>query len=239
MNNENKDINKASATVQEYLTDLDVDIVGIVSLEDIKGSKLEEQALKLLPETSSIIVLGMELFPEILNLTRPERITGAASSNTIMQSQSNYISGKLTWVANDIARVAKKAGLKALPIPAAGYPYDARFLEADISFKDAAIAAGFGQLGYNGLVLTEQFGPRVNLTVCLTEARLKPGAKASERYCRDCNICIAKCPAKALDYPGKDDVYKINKYACSTYMTEAGGCWECVKQCPVARDEFT
>ena len=181
----------------------------------------------------------MEILSEILNLTRPERITGAASSNTIMEGQSNYVRGKLTWVANDIARVSKKAGLKALPIPASGYPYDARFLESDISLKDAAIAAGFGQMGYNGLVLTEQFGPRVYLTVCLTEARLKSGDKASERYCRDCNICIAKCPAKALDYPGKDDVYKINKYACSTYLNESVGCWECVKQCPVASEEFT
>lgn len=237
MIDENRVINRASAVVQEYLNEVDVDIMGIVSIDDIKGSKLAGQTLKLLPETNSIIVLGMEVFPEILDLTHPERVTGAASTNTIMQNQSSYIGGKLTWVANDIARVSKKAGLKALPIPAAGYPYDARFLEANISFKDAAIAAGLGQLGYNGLVLTEEFGPRVHLTVCLTEAKLKSGIKAAERYCRDCNICIVKCPPKALDYPGKGEVYKINKFACSTYLTEAGGCWECVKQCPVARDE--
>jgi epoxyqueuosine reductase QueG len=239
MTDENKDINKASAGVQEYLTGLDVDIVGIVRIEDIRGSRLEEQALKLLPDTNSIIVLGMELFTEILDLTRPERITGAASANTIMQGQSSYIHGKLTWVANDIARVSRRAGLKALPVPAADYPYDARFLEADISFKDAAIAAGLGQLGYNGLVLVEQFGPRISLSVCLTEAVLDSWGKASERYCRDCNICIAKCPANALDYPAKGEDYSINKYACSTYLTESGGCWECVKQCPVARDDFT
>ena len=239
MTGEDKDISKASARVQEYLTGLDVDMVGIVSIDNIRESRLEEQVLRLLPETNSIIVLGMELFTEILDLTRPERITGAASSNTIMQAQSGYIHGKLTWVANDIARVSRRAGLKALPIPAAGYPYDARFLEADISFKDAAIAAGFGQLGYNGLVLTEQFGPRISLSACLTEAKLESWAEASEIFCRDCNICIAKCPAKALDYPKKGEIYRINKYACSTYLTEAGGCWECMKQCPVAREEFT
>ena len=232
----NIDISKASTSLQEYLTELDVDIVGVVQIGNIKGNKLEEQAINLLPETNSIIVLGMEMFPEVLDLTSPERIVGAASRNTIMQAQSSYIHGKLTWVANDIARVSKKAGLKALPIPAAGYPYDARFLEADISFKHAAIAAGLGQLGYNGLVLTEQFGPRVSLSACLTEAKLKSWAKASERYCRDCNICIVKCPAKALDYPKKGKEYEINKYACSTYLTEAGGCWECIKQCPVARE---
>ncbi len=236
---EERDMIKASAKVQEYLLGLDVDLVGIVRIDDIRGTRLEEQAFKLLPETNSIIVLGMELFPEILNLTNPERVTGAASSNTIMQSQSDYINGKLTWVANDIARVSKRAGLKTLPVPAAGYPYDARFLEADISFKDAAIAAGLGQLGYNGLVLTEQFGPRMSFTVCLTEAKLKSAAKATERFCNKCNICIAKCPAKALDYPENGETYRMNKYACSTYLVESGGCWECVKRCPVARGEFT
>ena len=59
-------------------------------------------------------------------------------------------------------------------------------------------------------------------------------ATSSEQYCCSCNICIAKCPSKALDYPDKDEPYKMNKYACSAYLEASGGCWECVKQCPVA-----
>jgi epoxyqueuosine reductase QueG len=232
------DISKASAEVQKAIDEADVDIIGIAGMENIKGTKLEEQVKKLLPETNSIIVLGMEIFPEILNLTSPERVTGAASRNDIMKSQTAYINGKLTWAANDIARASKKAGLKALPIPTEGYPYDARFLNADISFKHAAEAAGLGQIGYNSLIVTSNYGPRVKLTICLTEAKLKPTAKGSERLCRDCNVCIAKCPSKALDYPEKGETYRINKYACSTYLTEAGGCWECVKHCPVASAQY-
>jgi epoxyqueuosine reductase QueG len=232
------DITKASAEVQKVLADVDVDIIGIASMKDVKGTKLEEQVRKLLPETNSIIVLGMEVFPEILDLTSPERRTGAASPNDIMKGQTDYINGKLTWTANDIARASKKAGLKALPIPAGDYPYDARFLNADISFPLAAEAAGLGQIGYNGLIVTGKYGPRIRLTICLTEAKLEPTARGSERFCRSCNVCIAKCPSKALDYPEKDEPYRINKYACSTYLTEAGGCWECVKQCPVASPQY-
>ena len=238
MAKEHIDITRASAEVQKAVEEADVDIYGIASVENVKGTKLEEQVKKLLPETNSIIVLGMEVFPEILNLTNPERVTGAASRNDIMRSQAQYINGKLTWAANDIARASKKAGLKALPIPTEGYPYDARFLNADISFKHAAEAAGLGQIGYNSLIITSKYGPRIKLTVCLTEAKLEPTAKASEMFCRNCNVCIAKCPSKALDYPEKDEAYSINKYACSTYLTESGGCWECVKHCPVASPQY-
>ena len=232
------DISKASAEVQKAVDEADVDLIGIAGMENIKGTKLEEQVKKLLPETNSIVVLGMEIFPEILNLTSPERVTGAASRNDIMKSQTDYINGKLTWAANDIARASKKAGLKALPIPTEGYPYDARFLNADISFKDAADAAGLGKIGYNGLIVTGKYGPRVKFTACLTEARLEPTAKVSEMFCRSCNVCIAKCPSEALDYPENGEAYRINRYACSTYLNEAGGCWECVKQCPVASPEY-
>jgi epoxyqueuosine reductase QueG len=238
MAKKNIDITKASAEVKKILADLDVDIIGIASMENLKGTRLEEQVKKLLPETNSVIVLAMEILPEILNLTSPERIKGAASTNDIMEGQAEYINGKLTWAANDIARASKKAGLKALPIPAGNYPYDARFLNADISFPLAAEAAGLGQIGFNGLVVTGKYGPRIRLTICLTEAKLEPTAKGSERFCRSCNVCIAKCPSKALDYPEQGEVYRINKYACSTYLTEAGGCWECVKQCPVASPQY-
>jgi epoxyqueuosine reductase QueG len=232
------DVTKASAEVQKAIADADMDIIGIADMENLKGTRLEEQVKKLLPETNTVIVLGMEVFPEILNLTSPERTTGAASGNDIMESQTNYINGRLTWAANDIARASKKAGLKALPVPTEGYPYDARFFNRDISFKDAAEAAGLGQTGFNGLVVTSKYGPRVKFTVCLTEAKLKPTAGGSDRFCRSCNVCIAKCPVKALDYPEEGEIFRINRYACSTYLAESGGCWECVKQCPVASPQY-
>ena len=234
MTAEKADIIKASIKVQEVLAELDVDMMGITSMENIKGTRLEEQVKKLLPKANSIVVIGMEVYEEMLNLTSPERVTGAASFNDMMKSQSEYINGKLTEAANDIARASHNAGLKALPIPADGYPYDARFLDTGISFKDAAEATGLGKTGYNALLVTGKYGPRVMLAVCLTEAKLKPTAKASEMFCRNCNVCIAKCPPKALDYPDKNEPYKINEFVCATYLAESGGCWECVKQCPVA-----
>ena len=44
----------------DFISKLDVDAVGIVSLAEWKGTKLEETALRLLPQAHSVVVLAME-----------------------------------------------------------------------------------------------------------------------------------------------------------------------------------
>jgi len=233
-----KGISKANAEVQDTLSKLDVDMVGVARLKDLKETKLEEAALKLLPSARSIVVVGMEVYPEFLDLISPERVMGTANLNDMYNRHVEYLRGRLTRAVYDIARVSRKAGLKALPLPAQGPAVDGRFLEAVISYKHAAEAAGLGRIGMSSLLVTQEFGPRVNFAVCLTEASLKSTADESLKTCRYCNVCIAKCPAHALDWPKNDEPYVINKFACRTYIDAAGGCSECMRQCPVASPRY-
>jgi hypothetical protein len=62
---------RANAEVQDTLSKLDVDMVGVARLKDLKDTKLEESALKLLPSARSIVVVGMEVYPEFLDLISP------------------------------------------------------------------------------------------------------------------------------------------------------------------------
>jgi ferredoxin len=62
------------------------------------------------------------------------------------------------------------------------------------------VAAGLGELGWSGTVLTPEFGPRQRFTVIITEApleesRLYEGAA----LCSRCMNCVAKCPVGAID----------------------------------------
>ncbi len=230
---------KASAGVQELLAKLDVDMVGVTRLNDLQGTKLKEQALRLLPSARSIVVLGAEVYPEFLALTTPETVTGAANPNDLYIRHVEYLAGGLNRAAYEIAGVSRQAGLKALPLPSRNVPTDRRTLESIISYKHAAEVAGLGTIGMSSLLVTHKFGPRVRLTVCLTEATLKSTANESSPVCRDCNICISKCPAHALDWPKEGEPYAINKFACREYLEAAGGCSECVKQCPVASLKYT
>jgi epoxyqueuosine reductase len=229
---------KISTGVQECLPRLEVDLVGVARLDELDGNRLAEQATRLLPSTRSIVVLGMEIWPEFLDMTSPERTAGSANLNDLYNRHIDYLRGRLVRASYDVARASHRAGLKALPLPAQGPSVDGRFLEAVISYKHAGEAAGLGRIGMNSLLVTADRGPRVNLTVCLTEAVLESTADPGFRTCLFCNVCIAKCPAHALSRPKDGETYAINKFACRNYLEAAGGCSECVRQCPVANPRY-
>ncbi len=228
-----------TATANDILWDLipklDVNKVGIVRLSEWKGTKLEESALNLLPQAHSVVILAMEVYPEILDLVSVGRTTGAASLNDLLDSNAEFLSGRLTRAAYDIARAFHSIGLKALPLPARGCPMDARFLEAVFSYKHAGQAAGLGKLGWHSLLITPDFGSRVRLSCCLTEATLEPTNTNMTIECDSCGICLKNCPAGALAEPKPGEQYAINKFACSSFRNASGGCAECMRVCPVGR----
>jgi len=90
-------------------------------------------------------------------------------------------------------------GFHATPMPAAA-PYDAKEMMGLLSNRHAAVAAGFGEFGWNGLLLTPEYGPRVRVVTVLTEAEVEPrplysGPKLC--YRTKCSVCIKVCPMNA------------------------------------------
>jgi epoxyqueuosine reductase QueG len=228
---ENTDI----ISLDELKLGLDADMVGVAALSDWKGTRLEETALQLLPGAKSVLVLAMAVYPEVLDLSTPERITGAASLYDLLARHMDYVNGRVTKSTYDIAKAFHRQGLKALPLPASGCPYDIRFLEAVFSYRHAGQAAGLGKIGWHSLLITPELGPRARLACCLTEAELEPTKGQFSTECESCGICLEICPAKAISEPKAGEPYVINKYACCSYYGAAGGCAECMKACPRGR----
>lgn len=218
--------------LRELIPSLDVDSVGIVSLAEWEGTKLGQTALALLPEARSVVVFAMEIYPEILNHTRPRRTMGQASLNELLDRNADFLNGRLTKAAYDVAKACHSKGLKTLPLPAAGCPLDARFLEAVFSYKHAGQAAGLGYIGRSSLLITTDFGPRARLSCCLTEALLEPTKADIVSVCQHCKVCISKCPAGAINMSEGKEAYSINKFACSAFRNASGGCSECMRLCP-------
>jgi epoxyqueuosine reductase QueG len=229
-----------SRGIQDCVASLEVNLKGVARLEDIEGTTLAQAALALLPSCASIVVFGAEVYPEFLDLTKPERIAGAARMNDLLERHVDYLRGRLTRASYAVARAARAAGFKALPLPGGGPSVDSRFLTAVIPYKAAAEAAGLGEIGMSGLLVTREYGPRVQLAVCLTEAALISTARDDARGCRYCNVCVFRCPAGAIGYPdrSKDERCAVNRFACAQYVTSAGGCSECLRVCPVASPKY-
>lgn len=232
-------VRKAGAlkkTGQNVLAGLDADIIGVATFPQWKDSKLEKTALALLPETRSIVVVGLEIHREILDLSSPSRIQGAASTTDLLKTDSEHLSGRLTQTAYDISRAVHNLGFKALPLPARNCPTDSRYFEAILSYKHAGQAAGLGKLGWHSLLINSEFGPRLRLGVCLTEAELEPTTVSNVKFnCENCQKCIEICPAQAISKPAPGELYSINKFACSAYLEASGGCSQCMRVCPLAK----
>jgi reductive dehalogenase len=66
-----------------------------------------------------------------------------------------------------------------------------------------AMAAGLGELGRNGLLISEKYGPRVRLCKVFTNLPLEHDAYRPfgvQKFCRTCKKCAKKCPAQAISY---------------------------------------
>lgn len=210
----------------------DADIFGIASVAAAKGTPLYDGAVSLLPGARSIVVLGNEIFPEVVGLVSTERQVGEASPGDLYGPHVEYISGCLAGAMYDIAKVYRKAGYRVLPLPARGTPTDTRFLQGILSFKHTAEFAGLGRIGHNTLLVTPQFGPRVRLACLLTDADIPPTARSQSDPCESCSEpCVTNCPAGALSSPSAGQRYSINKFACSAFYSSVGCCTACMNNC--------
>jgi epoxyqueuosine reductase QueG len=62
----------------------------------------------------------------------------------------------------------------------------------------AAYAAGLGEIGYSGMLLTPEFGPRQMFAAVITDADLQPDPLFQGRLCDRCKACVRECPGCAL-----------------------------------------
>ena len=105
-----------------------------------------------------------------------------------------------------------------------------------------AVAAGLGQMGANGQLLTPMSGSRIRLCAFSTDAPLshdKPVDYGINKLCEKCQVCVRRCPGKALP---KVKVwwrgalkYKTIADRCLPMLGQYSGCSICIKVCPVQR----
>ena len=110
-----------------------------------------------------------------------------------------------------------------------------------------ALLAGLGELGRNGLVITEKFGARMHPNVILTDLPLvpdKPIDLGVSDFCAICNKCAISCPTNSITHEGKVahngiEKYKINWktcYALRAFWTDLWQmCLTCVASCPYTK----
>lgn len=144
------------------------------------------------------------------------------------------------WVSYQLANYLEDRGYEAV------VPHglkDEKEKIASLSFKLAAYEAGIGVFGRPSIIITPEYGPRVNLGVVLTNASLKPDKPMKDfNPCQKCDTCIRLCPINAIDRklpPPKgfdrsqcvQFVYKVREKTNRRTML----CGYCYNYCPVGK----
>lgn len=112
--------------------------------------------------------------------------------------------------------------------------------------KTAAVLAGLGWIGKNGLFISKVYGPRIRLGTILTNMKLCSENKPSDQECGNCRACVENCPAMALTGNSwtqgakRSDI--VDAKACSDYMNHnfkhigrGSVCGICIRVCPKAK----
>jgi len=73
-----------------------------------------------------------------------------------------------------------------------------------IDINDAAVRAGLGEIGYCGIFLTPEFGPRQRFQIILTDAEIEPDPIRKENICDLCKECVKICPLGAIGKKEKE-----------------------------------
>ncbi|MBI4524899.1 MAG: hypothetical protein HY695_13940 [Deltaproteobacteria bacterium] len=106
-----------------------------------------------------------------------------------------------------------------------------------------AVNAGLGELGRHGLLINEEYGSRLHLSVVTTDLPLaidKPVDIGVEDVCKYCMKCARTCPSHSIPFGSKEvyngvEKYRINQDTCYKYRLASRGQWSvcviCVSSC--------
>ena len=148
---------------------------------------------------------------------------------------------------NRINQLADKYGIKSFVPPTS--QMDETELKAPFSFKYAAVQAGLGWIGKNGVLITREFGPRVRLGAILMDYPLDCGNPVKKSFCGNCNACVEACPWKLITginwtvSTKRDDLldYQVCNKKRSEYLKICGRkheCGYCILACPRGTREY-
>jgi reductive dehalogenase len=111
-----------------------------------------------------------------------------------------------------------------------------------------AVDAGLGELGRNGILITDKYGPRVRLCKVFTNLPLvhdMPVDLGVQAFCEICEKCAKHCPGQALKYEDRTAEHNnisnnvnilkwpVNAEKCITWWAKNRcHCTNCIRVCP-------
>ena len=155
-----------------------------------------------------------------------------------------YVQCSIT--AARLAEFIKRLGFPAREqSPNSGYEY---------VIPPLMVAAGMGELGRSGMVITPESGSNIRPAMVITNMPLipdKPIDMNIMRFCRHCKICAEVCPSGSISFDDEPknmydrgyEGWEVNLSSCNNQMRRTAaqhiGCRLCISVCPFSQKQNT
>ncbi|MFQ6099499.1 MAG: hypothetical protein ACE5O2_17335 [Armatimonadota bacterium] len=208
-------------------TDMGADLVGVAPVERFEEAPLPVSPRGHIPNARSVFVAAIHHPDACVELSGDPTVHDMGTYGPV-QGDMNM---KLGAIAFAVGRLLERRGYTSLPIVPTNvwryreWPGVPTPFTADLSQRHAGVAAGLGQIGWNGLFLSPEYGPRQRLVSVITEAELAPSPMYDgPDLCDDCFLCVEKCPTDSISRDrtvtirvgGREFTYGLlDKWRCS------------------------
>lgn len=186
-----------------------MDFFGVAPAERFQGVHRRQRPEAHLAGARCALSIGMR-YP--LAMYENAGRTPAESFMSMDIYENNAMHNQMLQAALGLARRLEDAGYQAVPITLKMYrvqPYKDIPEPWSQDFRNdvAAVAAGHGEIGLHGAVITPAYGPRQMFTSVVTDAPLPADPLyAGAALCDQCGKCLAACKMCALAESARDTV---------------------------------
>lgn len=189
--------------IQESVKREGIDLIGFAPKSRFEGLDARLNPFTVFPEGKTVIMLGKRI---------------CRGSLRGIEEGSNFVDYNLfglSWLEDEFLALAcynltntlEDEGWEAVPLfpnPSELSPTGvsvAEGREAPNVFPDftyAAVACGLCEIGYNGTLLSKEFGTRQRFHMIITDAELEATPLITESICNKCGKCAEICPLGAV-----------------------------------------
>ena len=181
--------------------ELGADLVGFANIGRFDEAPIKMSPRGIMPSAKTVIVCAVHHPDATIELEGGEHGDSQIFESYSVQYTMNT---KLDHISFSIAHFLDNNGYEAVPIVSSniwryrGYKELDAVFSPDMSHIYASVCAGLCEMGWNGLALSPEYGPRNRFVSIITDAELQPTPLLpGGTLCDMCGECIKYCPTDA------------------------------------------
>ncbi len=191
--------------LKEFSRELGMDKFGVAPIDRFAEARPGHHPTDILPGAKSVIVVCVRLLDGALSAIFRRFEDGMKDVHGIYGTYG-YTLGPTFHLAGALYAMAQKIETQTGKIAAPMFTGGPLVNGSAFSLRHAANAAGLGEFGWNGIMLTPEFGPRNRFGAIITTLELEPDPMyRGEKLCdpESCQVCVNMCPTRAIPEYGK------------------------------------